>query len=109
MIILKSRGFKFGRPKANFFLDVSYLINPWRIKELRNADKETILAFMKKQKEFGKLIKVFTKLICTYDRLWPEETLVFAFCCSSGKFRSPAVVEMISKELDKRKINYIIK
>ena len=108
MIILKSHGFKFSRPKANFYFDVSFLINPWRQKELRGADKKTILTFMEKQKEFGKLVKTFTNLICTYERLWPNETFIFAFCCSAGKFRSPAVVKAISNELKKKGIKYAI-
>ena len=104
MIILKSWGFKWGRPPANFIFDVSFLINPWRVKKLRDADKKTILDFMKKQKEFEELTNAFVELISTYYCLWPKETLIFAFCCSAGEYRSPAVIEVLYQRLVKLNI-----
>jgi len=109
MIILKSCGFKWGQPNANFYFDVSFFINPWRKKELRDASKQTILKFMKEQEGFEELTDIFVELISTYYRLWSEETLVFAFCCSAGKFRSPAIVKSVAKELKKRGIPYELK
>ena len=96
-----SWGFKFGRPPANFAFDVSYLKNPWREKKLQDADKKAILKFMRDQKEFEELINGFVFLICIYNKLWPKENLVFAFCCSAGEYRSPIVVEVLEEELKK--------
>ena len=94
-----SWGFKYGRPPANFAFDVSFLKNPWREKKLRGADKETVLKFMRKQKEFGELINALADVICVYDKLWPKEDLIFAFCCSAGEYRSPIVVEALEQKL----------
>lgn len=94
-------GFKYGRPSANFIFDVSFLKNPWREKKLQGADKETLIKFMRDQKEFEELIDAFVNLICIYNKLWPKENLVFAFCCSAGEYRSPIVVEVLSQELEK--------
>ena len=66
MITLLSWGYKFGRPPANFAFDVSFLKNPWRVKELRGASKKTVLKFMKEQKEFEELITAFVNLISIY-------------------------------------------
>jgi RNase adaptor protein for sRNA GlmZ degradation len=104
MITLISWGFKFGRPPANIAFDVSFLKNPWREKELQGASKEKILEFMEKQKEFSELIDAFFNIIKTYNALWPKETLVFAFCCSAGEYRSPAVVEALYKKLTEENI-----
>lgn len=106
MIHLMSWGFKFGQPPANIKLDVSYLINPWRKKELRGASKKEILAFMEEQEEFNEVVNAIVNLVSVYDKLWPESKMVFAVCCSEGTYRSPMVVEAVGKKLEELKINY---
>ena len=104
MITLISHGFKYGRPEANFVFDVSYLVNPWRNLELRNAPREKIIEFMNQQEGFSELINSMANLISIYESLWPNDNLVFAFCCSAGEYRSPVVVEAISDVLKNRNI-----
>lgn len=99
MVKLMSHGFKYGKPEANFIFDVSFFRNPWREKELRDAGKEEILAFMEKQTEFIGIIDSLANLIQCYSNCYPDENLVFAFCCSAGEYRSPVVVESLSKRL----------
>lgn len=108
MIYLLSCGFKFGKPMANFFFDVSYLKNPWREKHLRHGKKEEIDKFMESQKEFKKIVSSISQLIITYARLFPKEKMIFAICCSAGEYRSPMVVKKISNILNKNKIIHTI-
>lgn len=105
MITLISWGFKYGDPPANFKFDVSYLKNPWREKGLRNASKERIIDFMKEQEGFDTLISSFVILIMIYNNLFPNENLIFAFCCSAGEYRSPVVVEILHQRLEEKNIH----
>ena len=100
-----SWGMKYGEPPANFKFDVSYLKNPWR-EGLSGYEK--IMMFMEKQEEFKEMLKVFTDIIVCYNGLYPHENLVFAFCCSAGEFRSPAVVDCLGTNLKILGINYQI-
>ena len=106
MIILKSHGFKFSRPEANIVFDASYLINPWRQKELRNSSKEKMLEFMESQKEFAKIVDMVVNSIITYQELWPDSKIVCAVCCSEGTYRSPMVIDAVARRLDNMKISY---
>lgn len=109
MITLISHGFKYGRPKSNFYFDVSYLVNPWRQKKLRNAPKKDIMKFMYAQEGFNNLMNSISQVIFIYEDMWPNENLVFAFCCSAGEYRSPVVIEAIKENLKSRGIDCKIK
>ena|SRR3990167_6311748 len=104
MIKIISHGFKFCRPEANFVFDVSYLKNPWREKELRNSNKKELRKFMLSQQSFHELTNSFTLMIETIHTHFPDENLIFAFCCSAGEYRSPLVAEEVADKLAKRGI-----
>ena len=109
MITLKSHGFKFSRPEANFVFDVSYFKNPWRKEEIRiekNSYKRRLqlLEFMEEQDGVKELVQGIANIAGAYETLFPHENIIFAICCSAGEYRSPAVVEMVGAELLKRGI-----
>ena len=113
MITLMSWGHKYGNPPANFKFDVSYFKNPWREKEIKNCQdkserKKKIIKFMKNQEGVETIIVHISEVIAFYSLLFPDEHICVAICCSAGEFRSPAIVELIGKELSKRKIKYDI-
>jgi len=109
MITIMSWGHKFGNPPANIKFDASYLINPWRKEELKNASKNEILEFMKNQKEFKDIVNMIVNSIEIYNKLWPDSIIICAVCCSEGSYRSPMVVESVAKILDSKNIVYKIK
>lgn len=108
MITLMSWGHKYGSPPANFKFDVSYFKNPWRDKETRHSDKKTIISFMKQQKGVDKFTDNLVQMLVDLNEQFGEEEIKIAICCSAGEYRSPAIVELIGKELSKRKIKYAI-
>ena len=104
MITLKSFGFKYGRPEANFVFDVSYLPNPWRDKEIRDCkDKKKrrilIKEFTQKDTNFYTIARGICHAIVAYNAAFPNENLVFGVCCSAGEYRSPVIVGIISDML----------
>lgn len=108
-----SWGHKYGNPPANFKFDVSYFKNPWREKAIRdcpNKDerKKKIIEFMKNQEGVETAVVHISEIIALYNLLFPEENIRVAICCSAGEFRSPAIIELIGKELSKRKIKCVI-
>jgi len=108
MITLMSWGHKYGTPPANFKFDVSYFKNPWRDKETRNSDKKTIISFMERQKGVNKFVLNLVQMLLDLNEQFKEEEIKVAICCSAGEYRSPAIVELIGKELSKRKVKYVI-
>lgn len=108
MIILKSWGFKYGEPEANFKFDVSYLKNPWRT-ELRDSNKKELMEFMEKQNEFETMSIMYSNIIYNLYKMYPDETLIFSFCCSAGEYRSPLMVEKIKDLLNKLNVPSNIK
>lgn len=113
MITLMSWGHKYGNPPANFKFDVSYFKNPWREKEIRDCKdkykrKQKIIEFMKNQEGVETIIVHISGMIALYGLLFPGENMSVAICCSAGEFRSPAIVELVGKELSKRKVRYVI-
>jgi len=108
MITLMSWGHKYGNPPANFKFDVSYFKNPWRDKEARHSDRETIISFMERQEGVNKFINNLVQMLGDLNEQFEEEEIKVAICCSAGEYRSPAIVELIGKELLKRKIKYAV-
>ena len=109
MITIKSHGFKYSRPEANFIFDVSYFANPWRDEKIRNSKSDTkkdeILKFMIEQPGMGTFVNNIVTLIETYNTYYPDEDIRVAICCSAGEYRSPAVVELVAKDLKRKKID----
>lgn len=106
MLIIKSHGFKFGRPDANLFFDVSGFINPWREKKIRDEkdpkkQAELISEFMLKQESVKDMVKYYSWLIKAHMEAFPEMTTVVAFCCSAGEYRSPTIAKLVYERLTK--------
>ncbi|OGZ74021.1 MAG: hypothetical protein A2832_02360 [Candidatus Zambryskibacteria bacterium RIFCSPHIGHO2_01_FULL_44_22b] len=108
MITLMSWGHKYGNPPANFKFDVSYFKNPWREKETRYSNRETIISFMEQQEGVNKFINNLVQMLVDLNEQFEEEEVKVAICCSAGEYRSPAIVELIGKELSKRKVKCVI-
>lgn len=103
MITLISGGFKYSRPDANFYFDVSYLENPWRNPSLRELNNEKLMSHMMELQDFSILAIEYANLITILDTFYPNENLRFAFYCSAGEYRSPLMVEAINKKLKEEK------
>lgn len=113
MITLKSHGFKFSRPEANIVFDVSYLVNPWREKRIREEEdaekrKDMIMEFVLLQDGVRVLVRHLADVIAWYGFMFGDENIQIAFCCSAGEYRSPAMVELVAEELRRRNIRFII-
>ncbi|MHA1383238.1 MAG: RapZ C-terminal domain-containing protein [Candidatus Helarchaeota archaeon] len=82
-------GFKYGRPRCNHFIDVSWIPNPWR-----HPDKnpKEIVFNTKGVNEMIDCIVNYIKCVADKDKM------VFGICCSSGRDRSPLIAKKI-KEL----------
>lgn len=101
MITIKSHGFKFSRPDANFVFDVSYFKNPWRDEAIKNEEdpakrRMKIINFMTLQPGVPDFVMKVSQLIEMLHKQFPFENMQIAFCCSAGEYRSPAIVEMVS-------------
>lgn len=94
MITLTSHGFKYGRPDANIVFDVSYFNNPWRQQDV-NASRG-----------YDDITDAILTTIRAYDKNYPDEDVVVAVCCSAGEYRSPMVVESLSKTLTDEHIRH---
>lgn len=113
MITLKSHGFKFSRPEANYYFDVSFFKNPWRDEKIRNEKskekrKKLILGAMTTQPSCDAFVDAVSMMLRTIHNEFPDENIQVAFCCSAGEYRSPAIVELVAEELKKFKINTVI-
>lgn len=107
MITVLSHGFKYGRPDANIYFDVSYFKNPWRDEKIRTEQdpkkrKEKILKFMMEQKDVEVIVKYFSHLIGAYEEAFPGENIRVAFCCSAGEYRSPTIAELVYQHLKRK-------
>jgi RNase adaptor protein for sRNA GlmZ degradation len=113
MITLKSHGFKYARPEANFVFDVSYFKNPWRDENIRN-EKDTelrrmmVVKFMKEQKGCLEFVVHLALMLRHLNNQFPDESIQVALCCSAGEYRSPALVEMLGEVLQEYGVNYQI-
>lgn len=113
MITMMSWGHKYGQPPANYKFDVSYFVNPWREEAIRQQKDPTrrrkmILRQMQMQSKCEEFVASATMLIRTVNKLFPDENIKIAFCCSAGEYRSPAIVELVGDELKKFKIPFAI-
>lgn len=114
MITIQSFGFKYGKPEANIILDVSYFINPWRDASIRDEidpvlRRQKIFSFMMSQKGIQDFIPRMVELLATYDKLFPQENIQVAFCCSAGEYRSPAIAELVHDKLKEQGVYCVLK
>lgn len=105
MITIKSWGFKYGRPEANIYFDVSYFKNPWRDEKIKDPNlskeerKKLIFEFMLKQQGVNEFVNKMADLLKCYYSLFPNENLQISFCCSAGEFRSPVIAELVYERI----------
>lgn len=107
MITITSHGFKYGRPDANIYFDVSYFINPWRdLKIRKEQDPEKrykmILEHMLNQENVENMVRYYSYLLSGYEDSFPGENIRVAFCCSAGEYRSPAIAHLVYNKLKKK-------
>jgi UPF0042 nucleotide-binding protein len=98
-ITLMSFGFKYGIPNANYYFDVGFIKNPARQKKwdfFSQVDEE-MWKFVMGQQEAREFIECVLALIRFLSRI--DNNNVFAFGCSSGRHRSPIIVEELAKRL----------
>ncbi|GER93917.1 RNase adaptor protein RapZ [hot springs metagenome] len=107
-ISLISFGYKFGVPQnVDILFDVRFLPNPYFIPELKalKGTDPVVYDFVIKKKETKEFLSHITGLI---DFLLPHYIregrtyLVVGIGCTGGMHRSPAIVEEISKHIDKK-------
>ena len=98
-IKLMSFGFKCGSPAANYYFDVSFAVNPARQERwgmFGSIDQEMI-KFVLEQREVKEFIDLLTPLIEHIASL--DSYQIIAFGCSSGRHRSPIIVNEIAARL----------
>lgn len=104
MITIRTHGFKYARPEANYYFDVSYLKNPWRNEAIRNAeagDRHRLIAeFMNEQTSFKKFVDIIYDLCLMLYIQYPNDHHMIAICCSAGEYRSPAVANQVAYQLE---------
>lgn len=86
---LVTSGFKYGRPRCNHFIDVSWIPNPWR-----NPDKDPKELIFNTEGVNEMIDCVVNYIKCIADK----DKMIFGICCSSGRHRSLLIAERI-KEL----------
>ena len=109
MITVMSFGFKYRRPPANNYVDVSFIRNPAREKNrtLFSVIDNEMISFIKNQPNVDKLIETAANFIQLLGEC--DDDVRFAFGCSSGRHRSPLVAVMVQENLLKKGIQCNIK
>lgn len=96
-----SFGFKYGIPSSNYYFDVGFIKNParenqWDFFSKRTNNMTEFVLQQEETKEFLDRIEPFLIFLCGID-----QNQVFAFGCSAGRHRSPAIVEELNRRLRK--------
>ena len=96
-IEIRSAGFKYGVPRSNNVLDVSFLQNPAREFGLDSTTdhrhRDFVMGLPETEEFIGIAVKLSEFLVARGDRP------VLAFCCSSGRHRSPVIAEEVAERL----------
>jgi UPF0042 nucleotide-binding protein len=102
IVILKSFGFKYGTPRANYYFDVSFIVNPARVSKwgLMALVDDEMRQFVLGQDKVSGFIEMVVPLIEFIDTL--DGGLVVAFGCNSGRHRSVIVVDEIARLFKER-------
>lgn len=98
-VTLISFGFKYRRPPANNYIDVSFIRNParedgWSL--FAKIDKD-MTSFIEEQAYVPDLINNLAKLIHILSKC--DDDVRLALGCSSGRHRSPIMVNILAKRL----------
>lgn len=96
-IKLMSFGFKYGLPRANNYIDVSFLKNPAREFGLDSEVDDRHIKFVKEQESYQQLIPIVLQLAEFIAS--QKDSPVLAFGCSSGKHRSVIVANDVAEIL----------
>jgi UPF0042 nucleotide-binding protein len=108
LIKLKTFGFKYGIPRVNYYIDVTFIKNPAREanSHLDAIYNEDILRFVESQPDVPEYVQCIANLIEVVSGL--DFEVVFGIGCNSGKHRSRAVAELIGNEIFSRGIEFEI-
>ena len=96
-IELRSFGFKYGTPRSNNVLDVSFLPNPARLFGLDSDVDDRHREFVLSQPAAKTLLSLAESLACFL--ISQRDRPVLAFGCSSGRHRSVVMVEELASRL----------
>lgn len=110
MLTLVSFGFKYGPPPCNHSFDVSFLKNPARYEpwSFWSPHNDTgMYDFMKNQPEFEAFLSHATKT-CLFLATIDDDVRI-GFGCSSGRHRSPIVVNSLAGRLSPYFIDHDLK
>lgn len=102
MITLISFGFKYHRPPANNYIDVSFIKNPARQEgwTLFSKIDEKMIEFIRDQDGVSQALENLVNLIMLLNG--KDDDTRFAFGCSAGRHRSPIFVILLETELKVR-------
>jgi RNase adaptor protein for sRNA GlmZ degradation len=89
-------GFKYGLPPCNHFIDVSWIVNPFRHPE-KDPSKLVL--------EYDG-VKTMINIIVDYiNHVHHRDRMIFGIGCSSGRDRSPIIAEEVSRLLKELNID----
>jgi len=104
-IELQSFGFKYGLPRANNIIDVSFLKNPARTFGLGSKTGQQHVDFVLQQESTAGLLRIATELAVFLIK--QHDTPILAFGCSAGRHRSVCIADEVAKRL--REIGYTVR
>jgi len=98
-VILKTFGFKYGIPRANYYFDVSFLKNPARKDEFSFFSKvnDDMRSFIYQQEDALSFVDNVVPLILFLSKI--DQSQIFAIGCNAGQHRSRIISELISEKL----------
>lgn len=99
-IELRTYGFKYGTPRANNIIDVSFLLNPAREFGLDSVADDRHRDFVLSQSAAVELLDLVEPLAVFL--IHQRDRPVIAFGCSSGRHRSVVMAEELSRRLQSR-------
>lgn len=108
-ITIKTFGFKYGIPRANYYFDVSFLKNPARQKEwgFFSEVDENMIRFVENQSEAKDFVNFIVPLIIFLSKV--DQNQIFAIGCNAGRHRSRIISKMIKKQLEKHGVEVYVK
>jgi len=99
MVTLISFGFKYHRPPANNYIDVSFIKNPARQDKwnLFSFIDNEMIEFVENQPGVKSAIESLSDLIIMISAF--DDDVRFAFGCSAGRHRSPIFANLLADRL----------
>ena len=107
-MILKSFGFKYGSPRANYYFDVSFVKNParqenWSLDSMADESMRQFIIEQEKASEFIERVVPMIEFLNTLDG-----GVVVAFGCNAGRHRSVILVEEVALRLKERGVEVYV-